>query len=189
MFRIQRAVLTLAAVAALAGCSDDPFAPDLAPEGETRFSYSGDLTGQFEAVGRMNRRNPNAGTWALGELQGTANERILGVFAQQRAGTIVSGIALEWRGAHVGTVTCTAETASCPFLAEVQISYDVTTGRSEGLYRGNVGSVTVTELTDDRAVGTFTINIPERVTAVTPETPRLQATGSFDVALAFDENN
>lgn len=188
MFRIQRAVLTLAAMVALAGC-EDPFEPDLAPEGETRFSYSGARTGQFEAVGRMNRRNPNAGTWALGELQGTANERILGVFAQQRSGTIISGIALEWRGAHVGTVTCTAETTGCPFLAEVQINYEVTTGRSEGLYRGNVGTVTVTELTEDRAVGTFSITIPERVTAPTPETPKIQASGSFDVALAFDKNN
>lgn len=185
MFAIKRAALALAAVLALAGCEEDPFKPDLAPEGAVRFSYSGDLTGQFEAVGRLNRRNPNAGTWAVGEMQGAQQNGILGVFAQQREGTLVSGLVLEWRAAQVGTITCDATTVNCPFVVNVLIDFQNTTGVSEGTYEGSVGSITVTELTDDRAVGTFTLTLPRDITAPTPETPALQVTGTFDVSLAL----
>ncbi|HEX6371786.1 MAG TPA: hypothetical protein VF006_22885 [Longimicrobium sp.] len=183
MFRIQRAALTLAAVVALAGCGDDPFAPDLAPEGVARFSYTGDLTGEFEAVGRMNRRNPNAGTWAIGQLEGTAENRILGVFAQEREGTLVSGIVLEWRGAHIGTVTCDETTVNCPFVVNVLIGFQNTTGVSEGAYEGEIGTITVTALSEDRAVGTFTLDLPEDVAARPDDGPTLQVSGSFDVSL------
>ena len=155
MFRIQRAALTLAAMVALAGCSENPFEPDLAPEGEARFSYSGDLTGEFEAVGQLNRRNPNAGTWAIGDIQGTMGSRILGVFAQQRSAMVINSVVLEWRGAQVGSVTCTATTVNCPFLVSVIIGLQNTTGAAEGAYEGSVGTLTVTTLTDDRAAGTI----------------------------------
>jgi hypothetical protein len=184
MFPIQRAALALAAGLALAGCSDDPFAPDLAPEGEARFAYTGDLTGEFVAAGRMNRRNPNAGTWAIGQVEGPATSRILGVFAQQRSGLVVSGIVLEWRGAQVGSVTCTAETVDCPFVVDVLIDYQTSTGVSAGSYEGDVGTITVTSLTEDRAVGTFSLTLPRDVTSDDP--PSIQATGSFDVSLELE---
>lgn len=182
MFRIQRAVVHLAAVVALAGCSENPFEPDLAPEGEARFSYSDDLAGEFAAVGRLNRRNPNAGTWAVGDIQGPAESRILGVFAQQRSGTVINTLVLEWRGAKVGSVTCDATTVSCPFLVSVIIGLQTTTGASEGSYEGQVGTITVTSLTEDRAAGTFTVTLPDNESSA-PEPPTLQVTGSFDVSL------
>lgn len=183
MVSTKRAALTLAALVALAGCSEDPFEPDLAPEGEARFTYSGDLSGEFVAVGRMNRRNPNAGTWAVGDVETVGTDRVLGVFAQQRETTLVSGIVLEWRGAKVGSVTCDETTVNCPFVVNVLLGFQNTTGQSEGAYEGNVGTITVTELTDDRAVGTFTLTLPEDVAAPPEDGPTLQVAGSFDVSL------
>ncbi|HEX5872327.1 MAG TPA: hypothetical protein VFY65_17985 [Longimicrobium sp.] len=185
MFSTRRAALTLAALVALAGCSDDPFKPDLAPEGEARFTYSGDLSGEFLAVGRMNRRNPNAGTWAVGDVEMVGTDRVLGVFGQQRETTLVSGIVLEWRGAQVGSVTCDETTVNCPFVVNVLLGFQNTTGQSEGAYEGDVGTITVTELTDDRAAGTFTLTLPEDVAAPPVDGPKLQVTGSFDVSLAL----
>jgi hypothetical protein len=182
MFRIQRAALTLAAVVALAGCSENPFEPDLAPEGEARFSYSGDLTGEFVAVGRLNRNNENAGTWAIGEVQGPAESRILGVFAQQRSATVVNALALEWRGAKVGSVTCDKTTVNCPFLVDVIIGHEIRTGVTEGAYQGSVGTITVTALTEDRAAGTFTVTLPDAESSAA-EPPTIQVSGSFDVSL------
>jgi hypothetical protein len=185
MFRIQRAALTLAAVVALAGCSENPFEPDLAPEGEARFSYTGDMTGEFAAVGQLNRRNPNAGTWAIGDIQGPAESRVLGIFAQQRSATVINSLVVEWRGAQVGTVTCTATTVNCPFLVSVIIGLENRTGAAEGAYEGSVGTVTVTALTDDRAAGTFTVTLPDAESSA-PEPPTIQVSGSFDVSLELD---
>lgn len=182
MFRIQRAVLSMAALVALAGCSENPFEPDLAPEGEARFSYSGDLTGEFAAVGQLNRRNPNAGTWAIGEMQGSGDSRILGVFAQQRTATEVNGLVLEWRGAQVGSVTCDETTENCPFVASVLLGFQNATGASAGSYQGQVGTITVTSLTEERAAGTFTLTLPSDESSA-PDPPTLQVSGSFDVSL------
>lgn len=185
MFRIQRAALTLAAMVALAGCNENPFEPDLAPEGEASFSYTGDLTGEFTAVGQLNRRNPNAGTWAIGDVDGEGESRILGVFAQQRAFAVLSGLVLEWRGAEVGSVTCDETTVSCPFVASVLIGFQTATGRSDGSYAGSVGTITVTSLTEDRAAGTFTLTLPSDESSA-EEPPTIQVTGSFDVSLELE---
>lgn len=182
MFRIQRAVLPLAVMAVLAGCNENPFEPDLAPEGEARFSYTGDLTGEFAAVGSLNRRNPNAGTWAIGDIEGPAEARILGVFAQQRSATVLNGLLLEWRGAKVGSVTCDETTENCPFIASVLIGFQNSTGNAEGSYEGQVGTITVTSLTDDRAAGTFTLTLPSDQSSA-PDPPTIEVTGSFDVSL------
>lgn len=185
MFRIQRAALTLAAVVALAGCSDNPFEPDLAPEGEARFSYTGDMTGEFAAVGQLNRRNPNAGTWAIGDIQGTGDSRILGIFAQQRSAMVINSVVLEWRGAKVGSVTCDETTENCPFLVSIIIGLENATGVAEGAYEGSVGTVTVTTLTDDRAAGTFTVTLPDAESSAA-EPPTIEVTGSFDVSLELE---
>jgi hypothetical protein len=182
MSHIRRAALSLAAVVALAGCNENPFEPDLAPEGEASFSYTGDLTGEFSAVGRLNRRNPNAGTWAIGDIQGPAESRILGVFAQQRSATVLNGLVLEWRGAQVGSVTCDATTVNCPFIVSVLIGFQNATGNAEGSYEGQVGTITVTSLTEERAAGTFSLTLPsDESSAADP--PTIQVTGSFDVSL------
>lgn len=177
----KRAVLTLAVLAALAGC-EDPYAPDLAPRGEARFTFTGEVSGEFVADGRMNRRNPNAGTWALGELQtAPAGQQVLGVFAQQRReDNLWNAFILEWDGAQAGSVTCAVgSTDPCPIAAVLVMGTQPISEEVEGEYGRVRGSVTVTELNEDRAVGTFSLTLYRLGVAENP--PSVQLIGSFDV--------
>jgi hypothetical protein len=178
----QRAALTLAVLAALAGC-EDPYAPDLAPRGEARFAYTGEISGEFLADGRMNRRNPNAGTWALGELVNDQGGQVLGVFAQQRReDNLWNAFLLEWGGAQVGSVTCpVGSTEPCPIAAVLVLGTHPISEDVEAEYGFARGTVTVTTLTERRAVGTFTLTLYRVGVAENP--PSVQLTGSFDVPL------
>lgn len=183
MFKTRRAALALAFAVALGGCGeDDPFQPDLAPEGEVRFTYSGNRTGELVGSGRLNRRNPNSGAWAVGELQNVQGTRILGIFGQQqRADQKIDGVIMEWLGVQVGSVTCTAQMEDCPFTAIFSVGTDRFSGASETSYNRSYGTVTVTSLTEDRAVGTFNLTMRRR--GPEDEPPTIQAIGSFDVPL------
>lgn len=184
--RAALAFAAVAAVTALGGCLEDPLAPDLAPEGEARFTYSGELAGEFVAVGRLNRRNPNLGTWAIGDVQGPAGTRVLGVFGQQRRDDgLVSAMLLEWLNPAVGTVTCDETTAQCPFAMDVILGAQGAGGTSEGRYGDATGTVTLTQLTGSRAVGSFSLTLLRQDGGEEP--PTLQVTGTFDVSLAFTE--
>ncbi len=176
----RRAALTLAVLAALAGC-EDPYAPDLAPRGEARFTFTGEASGEFLADGRMNRRNPNAGTWALGELQTSQGGQVLGVFAQQRRDdNLWNAFLLEWGGAKVGSVTCpVGSTEQCPMGAVLVLGTQPISSSVEAEYGHARGTITVTELNEDRAVGTFSLTLYRLGVAENP--PSVQLTGSFDV--------
>lgn len=182
MFPTRRAALALALVAALGACSDDPFAPDLAPEGEARFTYSGERTGEFVGAGRLNRRNPNAGTWAVGEQQVVAGTQILAVISQQRQPELkVDYLLIEWAGAQVGSVTCEAAATSCAFTAIFIVKADRLTNVSEAAYARARGTVTVTELRPGRAVGTFNLTLLRENSGDPPSS--IQVSGNFDVPL------
>ncbi|HEX2081235.1 MAG TPA: hypothetical protein VHG08_26260 [Longimicrobium sp.] len=177
----RRAALTLAALAVLAGC-EDPYAPDLAPRGEARFTYTGEVSGEFVADGRMNRRNPNAGTWALGELVSDRGGQVLGVFAQQRReDNLWNAFILEWGGVQVGSVTCAVgSTDPCPMGAQLVLGTQPLSEDVEAIYGFARGTVTVTEVNEDRAVGTFSLTLT-RVGAIEGEDATIQLNGSFDV--------
>ena len=182
MLPTSRAALALVLAAVLAGCAEDPFAPDLAPQGEARFTYTGDRTGEFAGSGRMNRRNPNAGAWAIGQLEEFEDQPILGIFGQQRRADLkIDGLLIEWEGAQVGTVTCADLTVVCPFTVIFVVGTQTFSDEVEAAYSNPQGSLTVTELTDDRARGTFSFTL--RRQGATAEPPTIQATGSFDVPL------
>lgn len=186
MLRSGRAAAALAVLAAaaatLAACTEDPFAPDLAPHGEARFTFSGDTAGEFVAAGRLNRRNPNAGTWAVGEARGGSGQQVLGVFAQRsRDSGVIDGFILEWAGAQVGSATCDAATQTCPFGAYVVLGRQAASGTFAREYAGVRGTVTLTGLSADRARGTFTFTLLHQGGAAEP--PSLEITGSFDVPL------
>lgn len=182
MYRTRRAALALALAATLAGCGEDPFAPDLAPQGDAIFTYTGAISGQFEGSGRLNRRNPNAGAWAVGELQDFEDSRILGVFAQQRRDDLkIDGLIIEWEGVQVGSVTCDASTNPCPFSVVFVVGSERFTGNVEATYARPRGTLTVTSITSNRAVGTFSLTLLAQVSGENP--PSIQASGTFDVPL------
>ena len=182
MFPTRRAALALAFAVALGACSDDPFAPDLAPEGEARFTYSGDRTGEFVGEGRLNRRNPNAGTWAVGERQTLGGTQILAVISQQRQPDLkVDYLLIEWAGAQLGSVTCELTATTCPFTAIFILKSDRLTNANEAAYARARGTVTVTELTDNRAAGTFNLTLLRENSGDPPSS--IQVSGNFDVPL------
>lgn len=182
MFPTSRAALALALALAAGACSEDPFAPDLAPEGEARFTYSGGRTGEFVGAGRLNRRNPNAGTWAIGEQQTVGGTQVFAVISQQGHPELkVDYLLIEWAGAQVGSVTCDANTVACPFDGVFIVKADRFTDVSEAAYTNPTGTLTVTELGSDRAVGTFSLTMM-REGSVDPLTS-IQVSGSFDVPL------
>ncbi|HEU0298638.1 MAG TPA: hypothetical protein VFR37_04270 [Longimicrobium sp.] len=181
MLAKKRAALVLAMVAALGGC-EEPYAPDLAPRGEARFTMAGDTSGEFLADGRMNRRNPNAGTWAIGELVDDQGGQVLGVFAQQRReDNLWNAFILEWAGVQVGSVTCpVGSTAPCPIAAVLVLGTQPSSQDVEAEYGFARGTVTVTEVNEDRAVGTFSLTL-SRLGATEDPVPTVQLNGSFNV--------
>ena len=183
MFPTSRAVLALALALAAGGCNEDPFAPDLAPQGEARFTYSGERTGEFVGAGRLNRRNPNAGTWAVGEQQTVGGTQVLAVLSQQGQPDLkVDFLLIEWAGAQVGSATCDASnTASCPFDAVFIVKADRFSEVSEAVYTNPTGTLTVTGLSADRAVGTFSLTMLREDSGDPPTS--IQVSGSFDVPL------
>ncbi|HEV3050441.1 MAG TPA: hypothetical protein VGX50_09045, partial [Longimicrobium sp.] len=151
MFPTSRATLALAFALTAGGCGEDPFAPDLAPEGEARFTYSGERTGEFVGAGRLNRRNPNAGTWAVGEHQTVGGTQVLAVISQQGQPELkVDYLLIEWAGAQAGSVTCNASTVSCPFDGVFIVKADRFSNVSEATYTNPTGTLTVTELGSNR---------------------------------------
>ena len=180
VFPIRRAALALAA-AVLAGCGDGPAGPDLAPQGEARFTYTGERSGEFAGSGQLNRRSPNSGSWAVGELQ-EGGRPVFGLFAQQRrADEKTDGLVIQWQGARVGSATCDANTESCPFNVMFMVGRQNATGQIDATYSRATGTLTVTELTAERARGTFAFTLLRQLTVDDP--PSIQATGSFDVPI------
>lgn len=182
MFPASRAALALVLAVAAVGCNEDPFAPDLAPQGEVRFTYSGERTGEFVGAGRLNRRSPGAGTWAVGEQQTVSGTQLLAVISQQRHPELkLDYLLLEWTGAQVGSVTCDATTASCPFDAVFIVKADQFSNVSEAAYANPTGTMTITGLNADRAMGTFTLTLLRESSGTPPAS--IQVSGSFDVPL------
>lgn len=182
MFPTSRAVLALALALTAGGCGEDPFAPDLGPQGEARFTYSGERTGEFVGAGRVNRRNPDAGSWAVGERQTLGGTEFFAVISQQGLPELkVDYLLIEWAGAQVGSVTCDASTASCPFDVVYIVKADRFSNVSEAAYTNPTGTLTVTELGSDRAAGTFSVTLLREGSGVPPTS--IQVSGSFDVPI------
>jgi hypothetical protein len=179
--RIRLALAALATVAALGGCSDDPTGPDLTPEGDVHFGYMGDLSGQFEAVGRLDRRNPGVGTWAVGDVQDTKDGPELIVDArQERQDGRVNGLLLGGRLPQVGTVTCEVSW-ECPFSVTVILGQTAAVIEEEGIYRLEKGSLTISGVTDERAAGDFSLTLVRN--GNDPVRRYIQIVGAFDVPL------
>lgn len=175
--------ITLAAVAALMalGACSEPSGPNLTPEGEVHFGYSGDLPGQFEAFGRLDRRNPGVGSWAVGDVQGTGAGAVLIVDArQERQDGRVNGLLLGVRRPEVGTVTCEVS-VQCPLSLTVILGQTSAVIEQEGIYLLEKGSVTISRLTDERAAGHFSLTL--RRSGNDPVPRYLQIVGAFDVPL------
>lgn len=153
--------------------------------GDVRFTFSGDTTGSFEAVGAITRVNSQTGTYAAGAVQTVPQGRFLSVVGQRataKAGFVDAAI-LNVDTPAAGTFTCTEQTADCPFgmVYVTQMTAADEEGDGETVFLSSGGSLTITEITSRRVRGTFTARLEE---LVFDEGGRvLQVSGSFDVPL------
>jgi hypothetical protein len=154
---LKRLLGTAALALALGACNDSP-ASTVNPPGELAFDYTGAQTGQFRASGAYNSRantllDYSAAFFAGGELI---------VLASDELGTGRSNLFVISLPPSVGTSSCTAATPLSSCLIRAQFltgaSSDPNQG-NEGLYAGNVGSVQVTEIANNRVRGTFSITL------------------------------
>jgi hypothetical protein len=131
MLVTRRAALSLAALALLplSACKDSS-GPDRTLVGKTQFTYSGAVTGEFDAEGRATATNFENGTFAFAQRGRTAEgKESLLLYAQEgRANSnLYDGLVLGIPQPGVGSVTCTATT---PAAASSVFSYWArTTGR------------------------------------------------------------
>ncbi|HEU4885485.1 MAG TPA: hypothetical protein VFT45_24780, partial [Longimicrobium sp.] len=137
--------------------------------------------GQFDAFGRLDRRNPRVGSWAVGDVQGTKDGPVLIVDArEERQDGRVNGLLLGVRRPQVGTVTCELP-SECSFVMNVILGQTSAVIEQEGVYFLEKGSLTISRLTDERAAGDFSLTLLR--TGSDPARPSIQIVGAFDVPL------
>jgi hypothetical protein len=172
---LKRLLGTAALALALAACKDSTGSGDN-PSGDLSFTYTGAKAGQFTASGSF---DPDANDLpdytAAFVLRGE-----LVVIASDKLASGRSNLFVLYAPPATGTTSCTAATTPTACF----IRGDFLTGASsdpnqgnEGLYTGEVGTVEVTELGNNRVRGTFTITLQGEGTAQGEIEVR---TGTFD---------
>ena len=185
----------LAATLVLGACDGDSTGSDPAKQGTLAFSYTGAVSGSFEAAGKYDRAedfdlngsefgiaivgpNPAGGTdfvsvVAFSQTGKQTGELVVLGFPYASAGTT-----LEFSGAACEDVN------DCPggfFIRDLDVqSQDG--GPDARFFFLESGAITITEVTADRIRGTFTAHGIEDVGSETPGEIEI-VSGSFDVPL------
>jgi methylmalonyl-CoA mutase N-terminal domain/subunit len=132
-------------------------------EGSVTFSYTGEVTGSFNATGGYDRLRPNASNWAVGN-RGTleSGEDAIGIYARadRAADNLVDDFLLLIQEPRVGSFVCTDETAdTCPLAAFLILGTTPTSEDSEAIYASVQGTVNITTINEDRATGNFVLTM------------------------------
>ncbi|HEY7766965.1 hypothetical protein, partial [Longimicrobium sp.] len=156
----KRTLLALASLALLplAACKDSS-GPGRNLVGEMHFSYTGAVSGQYDAEGKVSAANSESGTFALAELvedpQG-GDALVLYSQAGRSGNDKYDGLLVVIEGPSKGTVTCAETNPNCAFLSAFVLGQDDTsTEDAEALFVGTSGQITITHLDDERVRGTF----------------------------------
>lgn len=173
-----------AALFALSACESSTEG-SAAPQGTVTFTYAGDHAGTYDATGRFDRSRPGTGTFAVGSRAPLAGgqEALLVLSHVPRSGR--AGFADEFlltlENPAVGTVTCTTETEDCAFGALFFLGAN-RAGGAEDVYSSVTGTLTITSISEDRARGTFSIQMEGFDDQDEVQTTQL-TNGTFDVPL------
>jgi hypothetical protein len=157
----KRTLLALASLALLplAACKDSN-GPDRRLAGEVHFTYTGAVSGEFAAEGRVTAANAASGTFAFAQrAEDDEGKEILVIYAQEgRSGSDkYDGLLIGVERPAVGTVTCSGSTPDCPFFSAFVLGQDDSTeAEPEALFFGMAGQFTITQMDEDRVRGTFT---------------------------------
>jgi hypothetical protein len=183
----KRTLLALASLALLplAACKDSN-GPDRSLVGEVHFTYSGAVSGEFDAEGKVTAANAESGTFAFAELvEDPEGGDALVLYSQEgRSGNNkYDGLLIVLDRPSKGTVTCTASNTDCPFLSAFVLGQDDTsTADAEALFFGTSGQFTITHMDDDRVRGTFRLSMLGFVGDADDEEVEVQG-GTFDLPL------
>jgi hypothetical protein len=157
----KRTLLALASLALLPlGACKDSNGPDRRLVGEVHFTYTGAVSGEFDAEGKVTAANAESGTFAFAQrAQDAEGKDVLVIYAQEgRSGSDkYDALLIGVEHPAKGTVTCTGSTPDCPFFSAFVLGQDDgTEGDPEALFFGGAGQFTITEMDEDRVRGTFT---------------------------------
>jgi len=181
----NRTLLVLASLALLplAACKDSS-GPGRDLVGEVHFTYSGAVSGQFDAEGKITAANAENGTFAFAELaKSPQGGDALVIYSQEgRSGNDkYDGLLIVLEDPAKGTVTCTEANSDCPFLSAFVLGQDDTsTADAEALFFGTSGQVAITHLDDDRVRGTFRFSMTGFVGVQEDKKVEVQS-GTFDL--------
>lgn len=188
----KRTLLALASLALLplAACKDSN-GPDRALVGQVHFTYSGAVSGEFEAEGKVTAANAESGTFAFAQrVQDPQTGDGVVLYSQEgrSSSNKYDGLLIVLDNPATGTVTCTESDPACPFLAAFVLGQDDTsTADAEALFFSEGGQVTITEIGEDRVRGTFRLSMLGFVGNADNEEVELQS-GTFDLPL-LDEDD
>ena len=159
-----RTLLALASLALLPlGACKDSSGPDKGLAGEVHFTYSGAVSGEFDAEGKVTAANSETGTFAFAQLvENEAGSDVLVLYSQEGRSNNdkYDGFVVVLQGPTKGTVTCTESNTACPFASAFVLGQDDSSNAdAEALFFGTAGQFTITELDDDRVRGTFTLSM------------------------------
>lgn len=156
----KRTLLALASLALLplAACKDSN-GPDRALVGQVHFTYSGAVSGEFEAEGNVTAANAESGTFAFAQrVQDPETGDGVVLYSQEgrSSSNKYDGLLILLDNPATGTVTCTESDDDCAFLSAFVLGQDDTsTEDAEALFVGTSGQITITNMDDDRVRGTF----------------------------------
>lgn len=189
---LKRTFLSLAALALLplAACKDSS-GPDRRLSGEARFTYTGDVSGRFEAEGRVTPSNFDDGTFAFAQ-RGTDEEGndFLLIYAQEGRdnSSRYDGLLMAVDEPAEGSVSCTEDDLECRIFSSFVLgATEVGGGDSEAMFFSTGGTVTITDLTDNRVKGTFQMPMAGFIGDGAEGEVQVSA-GSFDLPL-LDEGD
>jgi hypothetical protein len=160
----RRTLLALASLALLplAACKDSN-GPDRNLVGEVHFTYSGAVSGEFEAEGKVTAANAESGTFAFAELaEDPQGGDALVLYSQvgRSGNNKYDALLIVLDNPAKGTVTCTESNTDCAFLSAFVLGQDdTTTEDAEALFFGTSGQFTITYMDEDRVRGTFTLSM------------------------------
>lgn len=175
---LKRLLGTAALALALAACKNESIGSDENERGDLSFTYTGAVSGQFTASGEFDRNNTSQTEFGAAVVE-EGEVILLGADQVQANRTDVFIMSAP---AREGTTTCTATTPfeNCTILGFFAVGF---TGPSDpepdAQYIGYEGSIQVTELTDDRVRGTFSLSLEDE----NGENPVEARSGSFDVPI------
>ncbi len=148
---LARRALALSALAlALGACGDSTGSDD--DEGRLSFSYSGAVSGQFNASGEL-----RANSSSLDFAGGFVEDGELVLLASEPTGNGRSDFFVVVGPAQERSTTCSPSTDffDCDLLAGLALDQDFDTEEYDRSFSGFVGTLSVTELDSDHARGTF----------------------------------